>query len=253
MRYYKPARSKEIGRGYFSYLTEAVGNLVTFYNENGYDSDLKLYFDLWDIPGYGTGNMFDVAFELQDHDDYKLNIYHNIEDYQSCIHQYNTYFDYGLRIKTEQIINRHYRLNNAVKSLITDRIENYDISKTIGVHYRTTDITLHHPIVDINKIFKTIDDEDFEYIFLATDSKNEYLKFKERYGQKLLFFDKTASNDSRVFFSKKNPQIMIDEHIKELVFSVFTLSQTKKLICTRSNVSTFSILSNSNLDFNILT
>jgi len=205
------------------------------------------------MPGYGSGNMFDVAFEKQDHDDYKNNKYENIEYYQPGINTYQTYFDNDLRLKTEQIIAKHYIINGDIKKLLYNRFINYDLSKTIGVHYRTTDITLHHPIVHINKIFEAIEAEEFDHIFLATDSKNEYFKFKQRYGEKLLFFDRTASEDSMVFFSKKNPQILIEEHIKELVFSVFALSQTRKLICTRSNVSTFSILSNSNLDFTILT
>jgi hypothetical protein len=38
-------------------------------------------------------------------------------------------------------------------------------------------------------------------------------------------------------------------HIKEIVFGAYTLGMTKKLYCTKSNLSTFSILSNSNLNY----
>ena len=251
MRFFKPARSKEFYRGYFSYLTEAVGNLVNYYDTHGYESNIILYFDLYDIPGYGTGNMYNVAFEQDDYD-YKSNSYNNIEEYRTLVNPYNTDYDKPFRLKTERIIEKHFKLNEDVKSLLHTRFLNYDLSRTIGIHYRTTDITMHHPIVDINKIFKIIDNEDFDHIFLTTDSNIEYLKFKERYGDKILFFDKTASDDSNVFFKKNNPQELINEHIKEMVFNVFALSKTKKLICSRSNVSTFSILANSNLEFNII-
>ena len=251
MRFYKPARSKEQNRGYFSYLTEAVGNLVRYYDANKYKSDIILYFDLCDIPGYGVGNMFNVAFE-QDYEDYKYNPYRNIEEYRTSVKPYNLDFNNFFRIKTEKIIKKHFKLNDDVKSLLHTRFQNYNFDRIIGVHYRTTDITIHHPVVDINKIFEIIDADDYDNIFLATDSISEYLKFKERYGEKVLFFDKTASDDTNVFFKKNNTQDLIEEHIKEMVFNVFALSKTKKLICSRSNVSTFSILANSNLEFNII-
>jgi hypothetical protein len=41
----------------------------------------------------------------------------------------------------------------------------------------------------------------------------------------------------------------IKNHIKEIVFGAYTLGMTKKLYCTKSNLSTFSILSNSNLNY----
>jgi hypothetical protein len=247
MRLYKPARSKEVYRGYFSYLTEAVGNLISFYDKIECN-DLKIYFDLCDIPGYGVGNIFDKAF-VQDYDDYQNNFYGNLEDYGCGLNPYSTSFDITLRKKSENIIAKHFIVNDEIKNLINNRFKNYNVNNILGVHYRTTDIKLHHPIVDIHKIFETIDNSDFEYIFLATDAMSEYEKFSKRYGSKVLFFDNTASNNDEVFFKKNNEQEIIDQHIKEMVFNAYVLSKFRKLICTRSNVSTFSILANSNLEY----
>jgi hypothetical protein len=101
MRLYKPARSKECRRGYFSYLTEAVGNLLTFYQYHEVE-DVKVFFDLCDIPGYGKGNMFDVAF-IQDHEDYVSHSYRNIEEFSNLI-GYETSWSEDVRKKAQAII-----------------------------------------------------------------------------------------------------------------------------------------------------
>jgi hypothetical protein len=70
-RYFKPARDKHVNRGYFSYITESVYNIVNSY-KNSFDKNIKIYFDLVDIPGYNSGNMFDVCFK-QDTQDFLEN------------------------------------------------------------------------------------------------------------------------------------------------------------------------------------
>jgi hypothetical protein len=246
MRLYKPARSKECGRGYFSYLTEAVGNLLGFYQQN--KEDAKVFFDLYDIPGYGKGNMFDVAF-IQDHEDYKMHAYHNIEEFSNLIGSYETSWDKDIRQQAQQIIEKHFVLRSEITDLIKTRFKNYDFNRIVGVHRRSTDIIEHHSIVDLSDIFNEIDSIDHDYIFLATDSNAEYSKFKERYGEKILFFDETASDNKKPFFKLIKNQEEIEKHIREIVFTVYALSKTKKLICSRSNLAIFSILINSELDY----
>ena len=247
MRLYKPARSKECGRGYFSYLTEAVGNLLEFYRRHDIE-DVKVFFDLYDIPGYGTGNMFDAGF-IQDHEDYSTNSYHNVEKYSNLIGSYETFYDDDIRKKAQSIIEKHFIVRNEILNLIEDRFKNYDFDRIVGVHRRSTDIIEHHEIINLSKIFYEIDQTDHDYVFLATDSNIEYLKFKEHYGEKLLFFDKTASNNNKPFFKLEKSQNKIEEHIREIVFTVYALARTKKLICSRSNLAIFSILINSNLEY----
>lgn len=249
MRLYKPARSKDCGRGYFSYLTEAVGNLLGFY-EHYEDADVKVFFDLCNIPGYGEGNMFDVGF-IQNSEDYRINQYDNVEDYSNMIASYETFYDLGLRKKAQTIIERHFIVREEIKYLIENRFKGYDFSRIIGVHRRSTDIIEHHAIVDLSNLFNQIENEDFDYIFLATDSNIEYKKFRERYGDKILFFDETASDNDKPFFKLEKTQEEIEKHIREMIFTVYSLAKTKKLICSRSNLSIFSILLNSDLEYTI--
>ena len=51
------------------------------------------------------------------------------------------------------------------------------------------------------------------------------------------------------FFKVENNEKLIKKHIQEIVFGAYTLGMTKKLICTRSNLSAFSIFSNLNLNY----
>ena len=85
------------------------------------------------------------------------------------------------------------------------------------------------------------------------DNSVDLNKFKTRYGNKIITYDEFTSNDQNLpFFKIKNNQTQIEKHILELLFGVFTLSKTKKLICTKSNLSTFTILINSNLNYKLL-
>jgi hypothetical protein len=251
IRLYKPARAKECGRGYFSYLTEAVGNLVAFYENS--DDEAKVFFDLCDVPGYGKGNMFDAGF-LQDHEDYRNNEYSNLEDFPNVIGTYISFYDEDVRRKSKRAIEKHFVLKKEILDLIEKRFEGYDFKRIIGVHRRSTDIVEHHGIVDLTKVFEEIDKEDYDYIFLATDTNIQYQIFKERYGDKILFFDKTATdNNSKPFFKIEHTEEEIEEHIKEMVFTVYALARTKKLICSRSNIPAFSILLNPDLPYVINT
>lgn len=244
-RLYKPARSKESGRGYFSYLVEAVGNLLGFYEAG---NDAKVFFDLCDIPGYGNGNMFDVGF-IQDHEDYVNNPYSNMEDFSNLVATYSTSYDPEIRRRASKVIEKHFIVRKEILDLIEDRFAGYDFNRILGVHRRSTDIVEHHGIVELDKVFSEIDKEDYDYIFLATDTNMQYRMFKERYGDKILFFDETATeNINKPFFKIEHNQEEIEKHIREMVFTVYALARTKKLICSRSNIPVFSILLNPDLD-----
>jgi hypothetical protein len=97
-KFVKLARSKESMRGYFSYITESVINLMGLMYKH--DRDIIYYHDLTNIPGYGHYNLFDVGFE-QTQEDYinNKNEYLNIEN--ACNRLFDPYelenLDEGLR------------------------------------------------------------------------------------------------------------------------------------------------------------
>jgi hypothetical protein len=260
LKFFKPARGNGIfERGYFSYITEAVVHihnvLLTHPNK-----ELKVYYDLSNIVGYGHQNIYDVCF-IQDKNDYVSNIseYSNIE-LVSSLSSLNAYEKETLTKEnlkmSESIIKDYFVLNDEMRRLFSSRHPQIDFTKTIGFHRRATDMfSIHHvPTIDISEIFNILEKEEFENIFLMCDNLTDLDKFKKRYGNKLITFDEFTSSkvDSNPFFKLKNDEDIIKHHIQEIVFGAYTLGMTKKLFCTKSNLSTFSIFSNSKLNFNRL-
>ena len=103
----------------------------------------------------------------------------------------------------------------------------------------------------LSNIFNILEQEEFENVFLMSDNLKDLNEFKKRYGNKLITFDEfTASKfEDNPFFKLENDEESIKQHIQEIVFGAYTLGMTKKLICTKSNLSTFSIFSNSKLNY----
>ena len=257
LKFFKPARGNGIHqRGYFSYITESVVHihnvLLNYPNEK-----LKIYYDLSNIQGYGNQNIYETCF-VQDENDYLNNIneYSNIElvNYISKLNAYEseTFTEENLKM-CESIIKDNFILNDEMKQLFSSRHSQIDFTKTIGFHRRATDMsTVHHTAtIDLLEIFNILEKEEFENIFLMSDNINDLNKFKERYGNRLITFDEFTSSksDDDPFFKLKNNDELINQHIQEIVFGAYTLGMTKKLICSKSNLSTFSIFSNSKLNY----
>lgn len=255
-RLYKPARDKNFYRGLFSYLTESVLHMTNFVKTNN-TYDILYYHDLLDIPGYGNGNIFDICL-IQNEEDFikNKNLYQNIEELKYYLN-YGCYdidnYDNNLRIVSEEVVKAFFKPKKKLSELIDQRHREINFKTTIGVHRRATDIRQHHNIIPIENVFKNIEFNEFEYIFLMCDNQKDLGTFKKRYGNKLITYDEFTSKDTNLPFFKINNSVgYIHNHVKELMFGVFTLSKTKNFICTKSNVSSFCILSNSKLNYKTL-
>ena len=256
LKFFKPIRGQ---RGYFSYITEGVihiHNILLHYPSE----KLKIYFDLSNIDGYGSQNIYDACF-IQDTEDYLLNNheYSNIElvNLITPLEAYNrtTFAEEHLKM-CESIIKEHFILNDEMKKLFESRHSQIDFTKTIGFHRRATDMAEVHHLQTINllDIFNILEQEEFENIFLMSDNLKDLNEFKKRYGNRLITFDEftTSTSDDNPFFKLVNNEDSIKQHIQEIVFGAYTLGMTKKLICTMSNLSSFAIFSNSKLNYRTL-
>jgi hypothetical protein len=256
IRLYKPARSKNLNRGMFSYLTESVINLTNFIYKNK-NWDIKYYHDLFNIPGYTEGNLFDVSFIQDSYDyDHNKNMYKNIEDVDNLLifnlSEINNEFN-EFRLLSEKVISNFFVPIPELEKILIERQSQINFEKTIGVHRRSTDMTMHQKIVDLKDIFNSIEENEFENIFLMCDNLLDLKIIKNRYGNKIITYDEFTSEVIDLPFFKVNDNLeKIKNHIKEMVFGSFTLAKTKNLICTNSNVSAFSIFSNSKLKYKLL-
>lgn len=255
-RLYKPARGKERIRGLFSYLTESVLDMVNFKLLNG-ESDIKYYHDLHNIPGYGNENLFDI-FSTQDESDFKLNqkLYLNIESFEKRLNVgcYDAEsYTQDIRLLSKRIIDEYFKPNHSLNEILTQRHSEINFETTVGVHRRATDIIQHHKILNLDVIFSEIESNDFNNVFLMCDNIHDTNSFKQRYGNKLITYDEFTSKEANLpFFKMENSVQDIHKHVEELVFGVYTLSKTKHFICTKSNISSFCILSNPELNFKLL-
>jgi hypothetical protein len=263
LKFFKTVRSRDISRGYFSYITESILDMCNV-KLNYPNDEFKIYFDLGNTIAYGTNNIYDVCF-TQDENDFIHNKgeYVNIEGVGN-LGLINIYDDLTFtnehRKICELVIKNHLIFNDEMIQLMSDRHSQINFNKTIGVHRRATDMSRIHnvPKIELNEYFKRIEKSDeFENVFLMCDNIHDLKKFKDRYGNRLITYDELTTSESEEvpFFNTVNTvndKELIRGHIKEIVFGAYTLGMSKKLICTQSNLSAFSILSNHSLNYDKL-
>lgn len=260
LKFFKPVRSRDIVRGYFSYISESIINMCNV-KLNYPNDEFKVYFDLFNTKAYGENNIYDICF-TQDENDYIINRveYLNIEDVKNLslinVYDHLTFSDKNRKI-CESVVKDYFIFNEEMTQLINDRYSQIDFTKTVGVHRRSTDMNRVHNFqtIEISDFFKKIEKfDEFENVFLMCDNIHDLNKFKDRYGNKLITYDDltTSQSEQEPFFNTVNDKELVKLHIKEIVFGAYTLSLSKKLFCTKSNLSTFSILSNHNLNYEIL-
>lgn len=244
-------------RGYYSYLQESLIEILwahkLFPNE-----EIKVYFDLVNVNHYLQDNLFDVCF-IQDKEDYNEHIseYVNIETLGNNLNfeHYNiSLIPDDIRNSCPTLVKKYYRLNEYIESKVNERLSKFDVTKSIGVHRRDTDMkTVHNKhSPNLSMYFELIENNEYETIFLMSDNQIDVNSFKERYGDKLICFEDgvTSPNNDIPFFSLSNKtKESMKKHIEEITINMVILSMTKKLICTSSNLSMFAILSNSNLEY----
>lgn len=257
IRLFKTIRHEWQLRGYYSYLSESVVEII-WAHQKFPNEKVKVYFDLINIPHYKQENLFDVCFE-QDHLDFVTNRekYINIESLNSEIN-FNHYdlkiFPQDLRQSAELIIKEYFNLKPNLILELNRRLESIDLENTISVHRRDTDMRVGHHITApvLEQYYSIIDGGNWKNIFLMSDNKQDLDLFLERYGDKIITYeDDTTSDDiDNPFFLKEGTtKESMKKHIENLTLNTIILSKTKKLLCSKSNLSTFAILSNPNLEY----
>lgn len=257
IRLVKTIRQEWQLRGYYSYLGEAVIEIM-WAKQKFPAEEIKVYFDLTNVHHYKQNNLFDVCFE-QDHKDYNENRseYINIENLNSEIklnHYDLAIIPQDIREQAELIINKYFRLKPFFLHELQRRLHLLDLETTVSVHRRDTDMRHSHHVSapTLEQFYSKIDEGHYSNIFVMSDNKQDLDFFKQQYPNKVLSFeDGTTSTDNNLpFFLMEgtSPEEM-RKHIENLTINTFILSKTKKLICSKSNLSNFAILANSKLEY----
>lgn len=236
--------------GFFAELTTVIRHLKKVRDENklifvDWNKHNSLYFD----SKYGE-NVWEYFFNpidgIRDNNiDYILNDY-------IPIHPIN---NLNVRETFNKIYSNNIVLNETTKKIITDNTQTIN-ENTLGVHIRKTDKFLcnqfNEPMsepVNDELVFKLIDEKletNFDKIFLATDCADTYNTFIKRYGDVIIKTERIRGFGTNAIHTSNNN----DGYQKglESLIDCYTLSKCGFLIRSTSNLSSFSMFINLNLE-----
>ena len=147
-----------------------------------------------------------------------------------------------------EIYKKYISFNDDIQSKVTKESSSLlNNKKTLGVHFRGTDFQMNydnHPVaVAIEQEFEAIDKalelHGFEQIFLATDEIKAVDRFKEKYGDKIVWYADVFRGEGNVSvaFSKSDRE---NHHYRlgyEVIRDMYTLSLCAGFIAGISQVS----------------
>jgi hypothetical protein len=237
--------------GFFAELTTVIRHIKKVRDENKFlyvdwNEQNSLYYDV----NHGK-NVWEYYYETIDGDlaceiDYILNDYITIKPLEGL----------NLRQTFSQIYNNNIKLNQHTKNIIERNLNLVDC-KTLGVHLRKTDKFLGSSFneqmaipVEDELVFKIVDEKlankIFDRVFLATDCDDTYKNFKSRYGNLIMTVERIRGTGTQAIHTsnRKNGYI---KGLESLIDS-YILSKCGFLIRSTSNLSSFSMFLNLNLE-----
>lgn len=244
-------RGDEGERGLLSFANQFLSNCKHFYDSN---IDCLVNFNLVKKTGYydnerkDTENIWEYYFEKN-----FIGRPDQVVDWIGA-YEYSYTFDHS-DVRKRQIcrslINKHLHIK---KEIIIEAEEFYhrkDLKNAIGVHYRGTDITIHHPKVAIERYFYEIDKilPEFGKVFFCSDEYETINIFRDRYKDALITTESKTLSDNNSIPSYKQIGEGGYQKGKDVLIESLLLSKTAFLIKCRSNVSNFSLLLNPDLRF----
>lgn len=209
----------------------------------------------------GTTNPFEYYFEpvseisleqayessaVVEHNWHQRNYMHQVLDMNSGYLPSEEYM-----VEAAKLVKKYIHLNCIVKPQVNGAIDSVlENCKTIGVHVRGADFKRHyknHPnIVTIQEYIdaaeEAMKEQLFERIFLATDDMEALEQFKERFGDRVVFYEDVirTKDDETVMKSEVARE---KHHYKlglEVIRDVYTLAACDGIVAGLSNVSIFA-------------
>lgn len=147
------------------------------------------------------------------------------------------------------MMKKYIRFKPQVKDYVENSIRSLweDGKKVLGIHVRGTDMNKGYkghakPVSEdeyLTYAEQAIEKNDFEYIFLATDQESTIEKFKEKFGNKLLYYKEVfRSNDGEAIHFSNNSRDLHKYNLGlEVLRDAYSLAACDGLIAGVSNVS----------------
>ncbi len=144
---------------------------------------------------------------------------------------------------------KYVSLNDKLKAEFTKLFEEMTGNKkTLAVHFRGTGYRREynrHPkfitvVEEIEKVNELIEEKGYEKVFLATDEVDAINKFKDAFGDKLIYFDdvrRAESGDESVAFTKTDKPGEKYRLGYEVVRDQYFPTECDGLVCGISNIT----------------
>lgn len=148
---------------------------------------------------------------------------------------------------------KYIELSDEMKDYVDESKQGFsDMRNVLGVHVRGTDFKagyIDHPAFVtfeeyLDKTIEVMEAKDFEKVFIATDDDGALELFKNRLGDKLLYFTDVnrATGDKAVVFDDKTRSPF--ELGKQVLRDMMTLAECGGIIMGLSNVGVCSLITN---------
>jgi hypothetical protein len=247
----EPGNSPD-ARGFFSFVNQYLAGCRHF---NGNDS-VFISFDLvkkskyYDTSIDYTDNVWEYFFKKNDIGEIPVErtAWGDFGNFYGYTFDFNNLEE---RAISEEVINKHLLLRPEISDKINKFYdENFKDKKILGVHKRGTDISQHHSKKELVEYFQEVDAiaENYDGIFISTDERSVIDAFKGRYSNVIFYSYDSLSVDPNLP-NFKAPTVGGYRMGEDALIDAYLLSKTDFLIQTNSNLSNFSLLANSKLNF----
>lgn len=232
-------------KGFCSIVCGIIDMAVEHYILNG-DFNLVVNepqtLELFDIVSPNTKEIYDLGGMW-------LERYFNHQIYQPEYNAHTPANIDNLKLKNKVYTNV-LRIKNEYLDLFENKRRNYQIDKnTLGIQIRGTDKKTELPEIRLEKIYKLIDENIMDKIFVATDDKMYLDSIISRYGSRVIYDSsiKISNNKQPLHLNTPNRSLIN----QEVLSNVYLLSCCNSLLYSFSNVSLLALIMGVN-NFNII-
>lgn len=220
-----------------------------------------------DDPTKGFYDFFQ-RYELNNNLKYDYDI--NIEDIENIRYFKNTQIcgfilDFDIRKYINFLIYKYLKINENIKNKINLNLKNFKDKKVLGVHIRQTDLYRSH--ID-NKLDKPLKIQDYlkeiennisnyDMLYLMSDNYQSIEIVKNYFKDFPIYFIKDIirsnnSLDNPIFRNNNNKSTDKYKLGEDIIIETELLSKCDKIIITNSNISSYCLVNNLNIEFKYL-
>lgn len=138
------------------------------------------------------------------------------------------------------------KIQNIIKKFIE---KNFGTKKVLGIHCRTTDYGFY----DLPKYESAVNFENYDVIFVASDSSEAINYFKKKYNNVVSYETEIRMTNMNMGVLPRNLKVEdMEKHVEDVIVECFILSNCNHIVCINSNVAAAALYLNPEVTFNLI-